>query len=41
MGAGTTGLIAEQEGRRFVGIELNPDYLELARDRMRGEELAH
>jgi DNA modification methylase len=33
-GAGTTGLVALEEGRQFVGIELNPDYVQLARDRL-------
>lgn len=26
-GAGTTGMVALQEGRRYIGIELNPTYL--------------
>ena len=34
MGAGTTGLVALKEGRRFVGIELNPSYLRLATERL-------
>ena len=29
MGSGTTGLVASQMGRHFVGIELNPEYTEL------------
>jgi DNA modification methylase len=33
-GAGTTGLVARQLGRRFVGIELNPKYAEMARKRI-------
>ena len=33
-GAGTTGLVALQNGRRYVGVELNPDYLEMARQRI-------
>lgn len=36
-GAGTTGLVAQQEGRRFVGVELNPDYCALAIKRWRDE----
>lgn len=32
-GAGTTGLVALQHGRSFVGIELNPEYADLARRR--------
>jgi len=30
-GTGTVGLVARQYGRDWLGIELNPDYLELAR----------
>lgn len=33
-GAGTTALVARALGRRFLGIELNPDYCALARDRL-------
>lgn len=33
-GGGTTGIVAKQHGRRFVGIELNPAYVEIARERM-------
>lgn len=33
-GSGTTGLVALREGRSFVGIELNPDYAEMARRRI-------
>jgi len=29
-GSGTTGMVATQEGRRYVGIDLNPDYLDLS-----------
>jgi len=29
-GSGTTGLVATQEGRRYVGIDLNPEFLELS-----------
>jgi len=34
-GAGTTGIAALAEGRRFIGIELNPANLALARPRLR------
>lgn len=37
IGSGTTGLVALQMERRFTGIELNPDYLEIAQDRLIGE----
>jgi DNA modification methylase len=33
-GTGTVGLVARQHGRDWLGIELNPDYLELARLRL-------
>ncbi|RME48399.1 MAG: site-specific DNA-methyltransferase [Chloroflexi bacterium] len=33
-GSGTTGLVAARLGRCFVGIELNPEYLEIARRRL-------
>lgn len=36
-GAGTTGMVAMQEGRRFVGVELNPDYARLSVERWRDE----
>lgn len=33
-GSGTTGLVASTLGRQFLGIELNPDYCELAQRRI-------
>jgi DNA modification methylase len=33
-GSGTTGMVALRLGRSFVGCELNPDYVELARRRI-------
>ena len=33
-GSGTTGVVALRHGRSFVGIELNPGYIELARKRI-------
>ena len=33
-GSGTTGLVAVREGRSFVGIELNPEYADMARRRI-------
>lgn len=38
-GAGTTGVVAVQEGRRFIGIELNPEYAKLARARIEKTQL--
>ena len=34
MGSGTVGLVAGKNGREFIGIELNPDYADLARGRL-------
>ena len=34
MGAGTTALVAEKHGRDWLGIELNPDFAQLANDRI-------
>ncbi len=36
IGSGTTGQIALQMNRRFVGIELNPEYIEIAKKRLQG-----
>jgi site-specific DNA-methyltransferase (cytosine-N4-specific) len=33
-GAGTTGLVALRLGRAFVGVEINPEYVEMARQRI-------
>jgi len=33
-GAGTTGAVAVQHGRRYIGIELSLDYLEMSRKRI-------
>lgn len=35
-GAGTTGLVAHNNGRGFVGIELNPAYAAMAKERIFG-----
>lgn len=32
-GSGTTGMVASRLGRRFIGIELNPDYIAIAEHR--------
>lgn len=34
MGSGTTGVACVMEGRRFIGIDQNADYLEIARHRI-------
>lgn len=36
-GSGTTGMVARRMGRHYIGIELNPDYTELARARIGGD----
>lgn len=36
-GSGTTGMVARQMGRHYIGIELNPEYAELAKARIGGE----
>lgn len=33
-GSGTTGIVAVRQGRRFIGIDLNPRYCEMARKRI-------
>lgn len=35
-GAGTTGLVAQNNERKYIGIELNPEYIEIARKRLSG-----
>ena len=37
MGSGTTGVVAKRDGRRFVGIELNNDYFQIAEKRIAAE----
>ena len=37
-GSGTVGLVAQQLGRRYVGIELQPDYVEIASERLVADE---
>lgn len=34
-GAGTTGLVADRYGRHCIGIELNPEYVQIAERRLR------
>lgn len=34
MGTGTTGVVALEEGRRFVGVDINPEYVAISRRRL-------
>lgn len=34
MGAGTTALVAQKLGRQYLGIEINPEYIRLANERL-------
>jgi DNA modification methylase len=36
-GSGTVGMVALRHGRSFVGIELNPTYAAMARERIAGD----
>jgi site-specific DNA-methyltransferase (adenine-specific) len=40
MGTGTTAVVAERLNRDWLGIELNPDFIKLARDRLRSARRA-
>ncbi len=37
-GAGTTGVVAQRLNRNFIGIELNPEYIDIAIKRIRSNE---
>lgn len=34
LGSGTTAVVAEKNGRDFIGIDINPDYIEMAKQRI-------
>lgn len=36
MGAGTTAVVAQKLGRNYLGIEINPTYIEIAQQRLNG-----
>lgn len=36
MGSGTTGVVSKQTGRRFIGVELDPEYFDMAKRRIEG-----
>lgn len=37
IGSGTSGLVAKQNGRRYIGIDINADYCRLAGERIGGD----
>jgi DNA modification methylase len=37
MGSGTTALVAKKLGRNYLGIELNPEYVKIAENRIKRE----
>ena len=39
LGSGTTAVAAKQLGRKYIGIEISPKYIAIARDRLRQEVL--
>ena len=39
MGSGTTGVACVNTGRKFIGIELDQGYFEIARDRIQGSQV--
>lgn len=34
MGSGTTGIVAKKQGKNYIGIELNEEYIKIANDRI-------
>jgi DNA modification methylase len=40
MGSGTTALVARKLGRKFIGIDLNPEYIKMAKARLAKQSLA-
>lgn len=38
-GSGTTGVVAKELGRQYIGIELNPEYIEIADKRLAQQNL--
>jgi site-specific DNA-methyltransferase (adenine-specific) len=35
MGSGTTGIVAKRLGMNYIGFDLNPEYCEIARKRIK------
>jgi site-specific DNA-methyltransferase (adenine-specific) len=40
MGSGTTGKMAKQANRNFIGIELDEGYFQMAKDRIESVQVA-
>lgn len=40
IGSGTTGYVARKYNRNYIGIELNPDYIELANQRLSNVQMS-
>ena len=38
MGSGTTGVAAKELGRSFIGIEISPEYYEIAKNRIKNTQ---
>ena len=38
-GSGTTGVVALRHGRKFIGVELNPEYIKLAEERIKNSTI--
>ena len=38
IGSGTTGIMALKHGRRFVGVDLNQKFIDIAKERIRNDE---
>lgn len=38
-GSGTVGVVSEKYRRRYIGIEINPDYVNIAMERIKDESL--
>jgi len=36
LGSGTTAVACKETGRKYIGIELSPEYVEIARRRISG-----
>ena len=39
MGSGTTGVVAKRLGRHFLGIEVDKDYFNIAKNRINSEKI--